>query len=90
MPIPSGFDGSNKSYTIKPEGASSTIGVLWADMQFYIAKSCPEALEAGLKINKKRIHLQYPEAWRMEERLDEGPNCCWPQACTLLAVQDEG
>ena len=50
IPIPEGFHGQRRSYTLSLEGATGSVGVLWAEKQFYVSNSKGGN---GLRINNK-------------------------------------
>ena len=39
IPIPEGFHGQRRSYTLSLDGACGSVGVLWAEKQLYISNS---------------------------------------------------
>ena len=82
IPVPKGFDGSKRSFTVVPEGARGSVGILWGDSQLYVSKSNGAG---GVAVNKKggsSIAIRKAGGW--EKAWAMALACAGPEPCLRI------
>ena len=79
--MPPGFTGAKKSFSVCPDGAACSLGILWHESQIYVNRSCSTmAVELGLKVNGKggtTISVRKVGGWLR----------AWKMACACAGLQ---